>query len=267
MTTYDDPQLRTEDGRWRGFLNVFQMENRKWWAGKSPFLRGGIWVLILDGLLAGALFILPTLTGPEGEQIMPGDALQSGSEMFVGLSTLAIAVGIIILMQDTIIEEKQSGTAAWVLSKPVSRSSFILAKLAANFLGMVVLMLVLPGVVAYGLFQLYEPGAVELSNFIGMMGVVGLHSLFYLALTLLMGVVANGRGLLLAVTLGSLLGGGLVPIEALVRIAPWQLPQIGLLVLQGLPVGSFGLTMMAATAVWSVLFLIAAVWRFDRVAF
>jgi hypothetical protein len=82
-----------------------------------------------------------------------------------------------------------------------------------------------------------------------------------------MGVLTNSRGVLLVVTLGVLLGGGLVPIQALVQISPWQLPQIGLLLLQGQPIGSMGMTMIIATAAWCVVFLIGAVWQFERTEF
>lgn len=267
MSSYSELELTTGNGRLRGFGNVLQMENRKWWDGRRLLVRAGLWLLLLNGLLAATLFILPNLTDPEGEPLLPEDPLQMGSELFVGIFMLALAIGIVILMQDAIIEEKQTGTAAWVLSKPVSRDAFILAKLAANVAGMVCLMILLPAVVAYGMFWLYEPGTIALPNFAKMTAVVGLHSLFYLTLTLLMGVLTNSRGVLLVVTLGVLLGGGLVPIQALVQISPWQLPQIGLLLLQGQPIGSMGMTMIVATTVWSLVFLIAAVWQFERTEF
>jgi hypothetical protein len=100
-----------------------------------------------------------------------------------------------------------------------------------------------------------------------MMAVIGLHSLFYLTLTLLLGVLVDSRGVLLAATFASLLGGGLVPFPALVRIAPWQLPQVGLLVLRGQALGAMELTMIIATAVWSVAFFLAALWQINRTEF
>jgi hypothetical protein len=53
----------------------------------------------------------------------------------------------------------------------------------------------------------------------------------------------------------------------LVRIAPWQLPQVGLLVLRGQALGAMELTMIIATAVWSVAFLLAALWQINRTEF
>ena len=52
--------------------------------------------------------------------------------------------------------------------------------------------MILPSaLVAYGLFWLYEPGAFTWPNFAGMMAVVTLHALFYLTLTLMMGVLTD----------------------------------------------------------------------------
>ncbi len=260
-------QLVAGNGQWRGFSNLFQKENKVWWTPHRALMLGALWVALLDGLLALVLFVLPHLTGPQGEPLLPEDPLQVGGEMFAGVSALALAIGIIVLLQDAVIAEKQMGTAAWVLSKPASRSAFLGAKAAASTIGMLGLMILLPGVIGYALFWLYEPGAVASAHFAGMMAVIAVHSLFYLTLTLLLGVLVDSRGILLAVTFTSLLGGGLVPFPALVRIAPWQLPQVGLLVLHGQALGAMELTMIIATAVWSIAFFFAALWQINRVEF
>jgi ABC-2 type transport system permease protein len=267
MSSNSEFQLVTGSGPWRGFSNLFQKENQAWWAPRRALTMAALWAALIDGLLALALFVLPHLTGPQGEPLIPEDPLQLGSEMFVGVFILALAIGIIVLLQDAIIGEKQMGTAAWVLSKPVSRSAFLGAKTAASLIGVLCLMILLPAIVGYFLFWLYEPGAIIPTNFAAAMGVVALHSFFYLTLTLLMGVLADSRGVLLAVTLGSLLGGGLVPFKELVQIAPWQLPQVGLLLLRGQALGTMEWTMIIATGVWSIAFLLVALWRINRIEF
>jgi len=62
---------------------------------------------------------------------------------------MALPIVAIIIAQDAIIGERQSGTAAWVLSKPVSRPAFILSKLVAGAIGLLVTGIVIQGVVAY----------------------------------------------------------------------------------------------------------------------
>ena len=51
--------------------------------------------------------------------------------------------------------EESKGTTAWVLSKPASRPSVILSKVTANAVGVLVTMVVVPGLFAYGLFCYY----------------------------------------------------------------------------------------------------------------
>ena len=267
MSSNAEFQMVMGKGRFRGFNNLLQRENQKWWPLRSALFRVGLWVLLLNGLLALFLFVLPTLTDPEGNRLFEDNPLQMGSEMFVGLATVALAIGVIVALQDSIIEEIQLGTAAWVLSKPVSRTAFVLAKFVASVVGLVCLMVLPVALGAYGLFWLYEPGAYTWLNFAGMMAIVTLHALFYLTLTLLMGTLTTSRGVLLAVTLGSLLGGGMVPMKALVQISPWQLQQAGLMVLNDMPLDNIVLTMIGATAVWCIVFLVTAVWRFEKSEF
>jgi ABC-2 type transport system permease protein len=260
-------QMVAGSGRFCGFGTLLQRENQKWWSLRRALTRAAVWVFLLDGLLFLALFVFPNLTDPEGNRVIEDNPLQIGSEMFVGLAAVGLAIGVIVVMQDTLIEEKQLGTAAWVLSKPISRTAFLTAKLMANVVGLLLLMVLPTALGAFGLFQLYEPGAITIANMAAMTAVTSLHALFYLTLALLMGTLTNSRGLVLAVTLGSLLGGGLVPVEALVKISPWQLQRVGVLLLHGQPIDTIGATMIGATAVWCILFLAAAVIQFKRAEF
>lgn len=267
MSSDSEFLLAAGSDTFRGFSNLIRRENQKWWTMQHMLSRTALWVVLLDGLLALSLFVFPTLTDPEGRPLFEDNPLQMSSEMFMGIAAIALAIGIIVAMQDTIIEEIQMGTAAWVLSKPVSRTAFIAAKLVASVVGMVLLMILPVALGAYTLFWLYEPGAVSWPNLAGMMAVVTLHTLFYLTLALLIGTLTTRRGVLLGVALGSLLVGGMVPIKALVQISPWQLQQVGLIFLNGLRPGSMEVTMLAATAVWCVVFVVVAVWQFDRIEF
>ena len=68
---------------------------------------------------------------------------------FLMIAALAAPIAAISLAQDSILGERHSGTAAWVLSKPLRRPAFILAKLVAHGLGLLVAWVVLPGALAY----------------------------------------------------------------------------------------------------------------------
>ena len=54
---------------------------------------------------------------------------------------LVIAIGVIILSQDLIIDEKQTGLAEWLLSKPVQRKAYVLAKLCASLVAVLMLLI------------------------------------------------------------------------------------------------------------------------------
>lgn len=267
MAANDLFQSVPERGWRQGLRPLLRKELRDWWGTRRWLWQLLLWVGLLDGMLALALFILPTMTTPEGEPIVPGDPIQTGQELFFGLSVLALAIGVIILMQDVIIGEKQTGTAEWVLSRPVSRPAFILAKLLVYGLGTAVFMLVIPGLIGYALFFLYDPGAMAARGFLGAMGLVALHTAFYLTLCLMLGVLFESRSALLGVAFASLIGGSLVPVEALVKISPWALGQLTLLPAQGQPLPPGGMTMVVSTAVWSLLFIAIALWRFEKLEF
>jgi ABC-2 type transport system permease protein len=106
--------------------------------------------------------------------------------IFMGL---AGPIGVTIVMQDAVIGEKRSGTAAWILSKPVSRQSFILSKFLANTLGIAVTMVLAQGVIAYLITGLVVGTWVPPLDFLAALGALFVNILFYLTLTLMFGVL------------------------------------------------------------------------------
>jgi ABC-2 type transport system permease protein len=189
-----------------------------------------------------------------------------GAIGFFGLGGLALSIGIIILTQNEIIGEKQSGTAEWVLSKPVSRSAFLLSKLVANAVAVLVIMIVLQGTVAYGLLSAFDPGAVALPDFLTATGMLALHVFFYLGLTLMMGVIAEDRETVLGVSLGTLLVGMLARdfIGRLALFTPWLLSDLAGTVAVGEPLTAEMWLSSLSTVVWSLIFIAVAVWRFEK---
>src|SRR5512135_286869 len=131
---------------WRaGFANLLRKENREWWGTRRWLVRIAIWSILLNGLLVTVLFATPPSSA--GELFESKDI--TGLTLFFIMGGLALPIGVIIQAQDEIIEEKKLGTAAWILSKPVSRTAFILSKLIANALGTLIVMVVIQGVLAF----------------------------------------------------------------------------------------------------------------------
>lgn len=245
-----------------GFWNLLARENKVWWRSRRWLLQILVGVAGLGGFLALALFVLPGMAEAAGETL---DLREAGTQIFFGLGAFALAIDIIILTQNTIIGEKESGIAEWVLSKPVSRPAYIVAKLLANSIGVLVTLILTPGVFAYILFTLAGV-ALPVSTFAAAMGLLALHTLFYLALSLMIGVIAESQGTLLAVTLGSVLGGAVLIdfIGQLAFITPWPLGNIAVGVVMGTPLPPIAWLSIAATAVLIVVAIAVAVWRFEK---
>ena len=86
----------------------------------------------MNGMVALILFVAPAFV-----EVTPGDnagaidSISMGILAFFQLGNTALAIGMIILVQGTVIGERQSGITEWILSKPVARPAYFLAKLVA----------------------------------------------------------------------------------------------------------------------------------------
>src|SRR5690606_18679228 len=198
----------------------FHKELSAWTRTRSWWVQPLVWLAVLIGPLLLPLYLMREVFATQGSGV-----LAMGFEMFFSLAALAPAIGSVLLMQGSVITERQLGTAAWVLSKPVGRSAFVLAKLAANAIAVLVAAVVVPGAFAYGLLSLENGAPLALGSFLGGMALAAANVLFYLTLTLALGALVDNRGVVLAVPLALLLGGdlvlGLVP--ALASVTPWVL--------------------------------------------
>lgn len=250
----------------RGAPALARREMYLWWGTHRWLVLTVIWTILRSGALAFALYVLPNMASVDGLEISRAETLTTGMQMFSGLGLAGLALGAIVLLQDTIIEEKTSGTAEWVLSKPVSRPAYIVAKLLPNLLGMFVTMLLIPALPGYLLFRSFGAGFSP-SQFLVSEGIVALNLLFYVTLTLMLGVLFSSRGPLLAIALGSLLGGSLVPIAAIVQFTPWRFGDLVTLPLMGASLPPIATTMLLSTAAWCALFIGVAIWRFNRQEF
>jgi hypothetical protein len=97
-----------------------------------------------------------------------------------------------------------------------------------------------------------------------------LHTFFYLTLTLMLGTLFNNRGPILGIGLGSVLGGGLIAgfYKPLMSVTPWMLPKVASLTASGqaVPV-EMGIAPLAATALWSVVFVLVAIAKYEKTEF
>ena len=249
---------------WRGGLrNMLRAELGKWFRTNMWWVQSLIWIVVINGILAGVIW------SEEGIDIFEAVALFS---LFMGLFP---AIAIIIIMQDAIVGEKESGTVAWVLSKPVSRSAFVLAKLIANLIGVLITMVLLPSLVAYIHISFAGGELLDPLNFLGGLAVVYLNLVFYLTLTLMLGTFFNHRGpvigIPLALAFGQQLIFGILPF--LVEVLPWtlvvpygdiELPFAAAVVRGELP---HSMNPFYTTLILVVLFIALSLWRFEKEEF
>ncbi len=277
-TNASSPLVSARERGWLdGFGNLFHNENAAWWRTRRWLIHVILWTVLLSGILASALWAPIPPAPPQEGQTGPdtSDPRVLGTLLLVLVGGLATGTGAIIVMQGVILDEKKSGTAEWILSKPVSRSAFILSKFSANALSMLLIAVVLQGVFAYGLMSARVGQPLPLGPFLSGLGILALHVLFYLSLTLVLGTLFDGRGAVLGIPLGVLYGAQMVAgmVPGLVPFMPWTLTlplgqsdvALAMTAMLGQPLTST--TPIVATALWCVIFVGVAVWRFGREEF
>jgi ABC-2 type transport system permease protein len=141
---------------------------------------------IISPLTARYLPDLIKALGGEGMGItitLPTPALSDAiDQLLKNVSQFGILAAILLAM-GTVATEKDRGTAAFVLSKPVSRAAFLGAKLAAIGLDLLVAVAA-AGVAGYG-YTAYLFRAPELGGFVAMCLLLWLSLVVYASLTFL----------------------------------------------------------------------------------
>ena len=255
----------TGNGPLRGFRNMLKIEASQWLNLKKLATKSLSWLLAVNFIVAMPLLVAP--------MVDPTNVVTLGmaSEIFIGIFSIVIAVGTVIVMQSSLVGEKQSGTAAWILTNPVTRTSVIMSKLVANTLGLFVVALGLQGVVGYMIMSSSLGYSLPVNAYLVVMGLQGLHMLFYLTLTLALGAFFNSRGPILGIAimfaaiqdfLGGFVG-GILPWFPM--ILPNQLNHISIAVNMGQSIPS--VLPIVATTIYTLVFIGLAIWRFKRTEF
>jgi len=261
---------RHERGWRMGLANMLSKELVAWWRTRWGWVQCLVALLVLNGMLA------VNLNGGRGTP----NAMENATTALMVTAALFVPVAAISLAQDSILGEKHSGTAAWVLSKPLRRPAYLLAKLIANGLGLFVAWVVLPGVLVY--LQLLKPagGYFTPLRVAGVMGLHYLNLLFFLTLALMLSTFFNGRGPVLGISLMLAWAGPMPLISApiqkhapwLYHVLPWKMlidfannRQLAFYVANGQPLPT--VAPIIATALWCVLFVGVALWRFRQEEF
>jgi ABC-2 type transport system permease protein len=252
----------------RGLDNLLRSALGSWFGMRTLLTHLLLWVGMIDGILTATLLTINN----SGDPAEMASAADTGVMLYCVFTGLFAAVGVVIIMQDAIVGEKQTGTAAWVLSKPATRESFVLSKWLGNMAGIVVMMVLVPGLIAYVLIsQLAVGDWMPLLPFLAGMGCLAVCLIFFQTFTLMLGALINNRGAVIGLGLALLFGQ-----QFLANMFPimWQVLPVGIFLpkdtgltlapalMLGEPLPSFAPLLF--TAGFSILFLVIGVWRFKR---
>ena len=260
-------QRVTETGWRRGLGNLLQGEYSAWFRSSRWWKHLALWLAIIN-LMMIFMIIAAAEAGEGGPPVLFMYGIFGG--MFV-------AFGVMIIMQRVLVGEKRSGTAAWVLSKPVTRTAFVVSRLAVNSLAILFTSVIVPGVILYaslGLFSNY--GWLSPVGYAAGLALVALHTFYWIALVLMLGTLSDSSAAVMAVPMALYfafwLGSGMIPgliyVSPLLLVfspAPDQFSALSAALMTGEPVYSW--LPLIATVVSSAIFIAVAVLRFNRQQF
>jgi ABC-2 type transport system permease protein len=257
VTTEIMPRTNTEPW-YAGMKNLIRRElyherSRMYWIQQLL-----VWALFTNGFVA---LILGVSNGMiEGMETM----LVLSLAIFYSMMALFISIFIPILLQGTIIDEKISGTAAWILSKPVSKKAFILSKLIASILAIIVVSVIINGAIGYGVFSAFG-FTLNIPGFIVSLGLTSVVVIYFVSLTVMLGTFATSRGKVLAAAVGLGLGAQILAnyFPLVIFLIPYSLPVIGIGFITGTSVAGLELILLSA-CVQIIMFTVIAIAAFDR---
>jgi ABC-2 type transport system permease protein len=268
MSHSESIQLVNESGRFRGFANLLHKENSLWWGTRKWWTQSLIWLLISNGFIALIIWVIPALDSTAS--IPPASET---TNVFLMLHGTFATIGVMILSQSVIVEEKRSGTAQWILSNPVSRSAFILSKLLGNTLGIMIILVLAQSGIAYLQISLRHGFFPPLVPYLEAIGLLSLTLLFYLTLSLMLGTIFKTRGPVIGISIGLLVIQSILRQLAMTWV-PWlplvmpdTLMQMASSIVQGQPLPAEWSIPIISTALMSILFVLIAMWRFNREEF
>jgi ABC-2 type transport system permease protein len=254
-------RLETGTGWSRGLSNLLRAELGRWFGTRMWWVQILIWAAIAN--------LIPIAAALRTKDSISVDLVMLFN-VFLGM---AAPVGVCIIMQEAIVGEKQSGTAAWLLSKPLSRLAFLMAKLIGHGLGITATMILVQGLIIYLASLLLMDTLLPPLSFLAGLGVHLINLLFYVGLTLLLGALVNHRAPVIGLPLAFLFAQQYLPglYRGLLYAIPWSLtappnggasPAVTTALMTGLEPPSY--LPVATTLAAAILFTAIAAWVFQR---
>jgi ABC-2 type transport system permease protein len=267
-------QLVKEKGWRRGLGNLLRGEYSAWFKSSRWWKHLILWFSIIN-VMMGMMIYATAEAAKDGNE---GPPLFLMYGIFGGMF---VAFGVMIIMQRVLVREKNSGTAAWVLSKPVTRTAFVVSRLAVNAVAILLTSVIVPGVILYiTLGLISDLGWLSPLGFIAALLMVSLHTFYWITFVLMMGTLVESSSAVIAVPMALFfvfwMGPELVPFLSYVTIyaspllltfspVPDQMNSLAGSFMTGGPV--FSWLPLISTVVFCVIFIAVAIWRFNRQEF
>lgn len=176
----------------RSYFNLMTRELCQWLPNRRKFWFSGLTWTLLTAIVS-ALWLT------SDQDIAPAPY----SPTVAGWLFIASMRGVLSL-QSIVSEEKLTGTLAWILSKPVPRSTFYLAKLSAQMLVACMISVLIQGFFLFPRFP-----AVNSIGFILVMVYLTLIVWFYQSLTTMLDVITTNKTARLGVPIALILMGNI----------------------------------------------------------
>ncbi|HSF79684.1 MAG TPA: ABC transporter permease subunit [Anaerolineales bacterium] len=260
----DQFQLVNEKGWRRGLGNLLLGEWSAWFKSSRWWKQLLMWFAIIN-VMMGIMIIASAKEGGDGPPLL----LMYG--IFGGM---CVAIGVMIIMQRVLVREKQQGTAAWALSKPVTRTAFVVSRLVVNSIAILLTAVIVPGLILYISLGFSNLGWLSPLGFAAALLMFILHTFYWIALVLMMGTLSESSsgvlGVPMALYFGFWLGTTMFP--QLVYISPLSLTfvptefnSLAGSLMTGEPV--FSWLPLIVSGVSCVIFIAVAIWRYNRQEF
>ena len=148
------------------------------WLGRRGVVHLLIWTLVIQG----ALYV---------DTVRDGEFASDwrGFDLLIHLWWIMTPLAAIGIAQNALVEERQNDTASWVLSKPVSRSAFVVSKILGDAIGLIAIAVALQGALAYVWLPMVEPevglaiARPDVGRYLVVLAVLSLVVLFFVSLT------------------------------------------------------------------------------------
>ncbi|TXT61298.1 MAG: conserved membrane protein of unknown function [Promethearchaeota archaeon] len=244
--------------RFIGFKNLLLVELREWWNSKSWIWTTLLWLGVANGITFLTLTVDTEATTITALTIF---------FLFIGFFP---PIETILVMQGSIVEERVAGTVSWLLSKPVSRQSFILAKLLGNSIFLLATTVLIPGIVGYFQISLLTNITLNPLNYALALGLLGVYHLFFIEFTLYLGTFKEKAG---AVAAPPMIFNFAQQFLQMIPFLGYFFP-LGLILWQkeGNPIlisiilgeEIFSLIPLISTIVFVFLFIFLSIWKFEK---